>query len=467
MNYFFDYYSNLSIIPILVIVLTFITIFYCFKTKQKHQKKENELKEDIPNKAQGIIFGKKGKKLVYSPSEAEGSVGVFSASGTGKTSAVGIPSLRHWQGTSFVIDISGDICKNCKDIKNKLIFEPENLNTIPFNIFGSIDQLQTLEERHEALEQFSYLLMPEYPNMNDNARFFLVNGRKILTAALIAFYDEGIDFIDICKKIIESSWQMLFRMIDNTNNTDAILYINSFEGSSESNTAGCKQSCDDAIKLFATNYKMKHCIRRPQEEEQAITPTCIENSSIFVVIPDPKLNLYAPLLNIITSQMMQYISNRQISLKSCSILLFLDEYASLHLDALTILEALRKYRKRKCRVMLLTQNLADLNILYGNDITKAILANLRFKVLLGGLGEPDSQIYFANLIGYKDMKKKSISKNAKTMTTTISTEKEYVIPPADLDRQGKDTVILLAPDEPGYFFLEKNYYFENNAKSGT
>ena len=110
--------------------------------------------------------------------------------------------------------------------------------------------------------------------------------------------------------------------------------------------------------------------------------------------------------------------------------------------------------------MLLTQNLADLDLLYGHDTTRAILSNLRFKVLLGGLGEPESQTYFSNLIGYQDVTKKSKSKNAKSITTTTTTEKEYIISPADLDRQGKDIVILLAPDDPGYFILKKNYYFQ-------
>lgn len=49
--------------------------------------------------------------------------------------------------------------------------------------------------------QLAFLLMPEEPNMNDNARFFLVNGRKILTASLIAFYQK-LDFIAICEKVV-------------------------------------------------------------------------------------------------------------------------------------------------------------------------------------------------------------------------------------------------------------------------
>ena len=447
--------------PIIVVSSFFIIIPSYLIKKRKHTHKDNyeELKETKPELAHGIIFGKKGKNVIFSPAENEGSVGVFSASGTGKTSAVGIPTLRSWSGTSFTIDISGDICNNCPNISNKLIFKPESKDTLPYNIFGAIDKLETKGDKNEALEQLAFLLIPDKAQ-NDNAKFFEDNGRKILTASLIAFYNEGMDFVEICEKIVSSGYQDLFRAIDETKNNNAILYINSFEGASEQNTAGCKQTCDDALKLFATNEKVKSSLHRPKAGESAIQPNLIEDHNIFINVDDPKLTLYSPLLNIITSQMMQYISNRKINEHSKNILLFLDEYASLNIDANTILEALRKYRKRKCRVMMMTQNLADLDLLYGTETTRALMSNLRFKVLLGGLSETESQKYFAELIGYQKATKKSTSKSANTTTKTESEEKEYIIAPADLDRQGKDVVILIHPENGGYMLLKKNYYFQ-------
>lgn len=440
---------------ILVIVILCLDSYRGWKNK-----KLKELKNGSRKKAHGIIFGKKGWKLVYSPEQAEGHVGVFSASGTGKTASIGIPTLRAWKGTTYTIDISGDICKN-SDMPYKLVYAPEKPDTTPYNIFAPIDNLDEIEDKYEALEQLAFLLMPEELNMNDNARFFLVNGRKILTASLIAFYSKGMDFIEIAEKIVESSWQELFRDIDNTENIDAIRYINGFEGANEANTAGCKQSCDDALKLFATNGKIKRSIRRPKRGEKSVEPKMIEHSNIFVVVGEDKLNLYAQLMNVLTSQVFQYIGTRELQKDSPTILLFCDEFSSLKLSPEIILDAVRRFRKRRCRIMVLTQNTVDLNLLYGADATKAILSNLKYKVLLGGLGEPESQKYFASLIGYKDSTKHSTSSNAKQTTHTESEAKEWVIEPAELDRQGKDTVILIAADEPdGYIKLKKNYYFK-------
>lgn len=429
---------------------------------QQRKHKQSAVRFGSQTSAHGVIFGKKGTRLAYSPESAEGHVGVFSASGTGKTAAVGIPTLRAWQGTSFVIDISGDICKNCPEMPNKLIFEPDNNTTLPYNIFAAIDTLTNHEDQHEALEQLAFLLMPEPPQINENARFFLVNGRKILTSALIAFYDDGMDFIPICEKIVGSSWDDLFRAIDKTENVAAQMYINSFVGASEQNSAGCKQSCDDAIKLFATNGHIKRSIRRPVSAETAVEPRKIEENNIFVVVTEDKLSLYAPLLNIISSQIMQYIGTRQVSVNSPTILLFLDEFGSLKIDAELVLDAVRRFRKRKCRLMLLTQNIVDLELIYGKAATRAILSNLRYKELLGGLGEPESQKYFSELIGYTIAQRKSTTSSSNSTSHTKAESREWLIEPADLDRQGKDTALLLASDfEHGYIRLKKNFYFKN------
>lgn len=429
---------------------------------QHRKNKQAAVRFGAQARAHGIIFGKRGARLAYSPEHAEGHIGVFSASGTGKTAAVGIPTLRAWQGTSFVIDISGDICRNCPNMPHRLMFEPDNSATIPYNIFSAIDTLKSSEDRHEALEQLAFLIMPEPPQITENAKFFLVNGRKILTAALIAFYDQGLDFIAICEKIVSSSWIDLFRAVDATENGAAQMYINSFQGTSEQNTGGCKQSCDDAIKLFATNGHIKRCLRRPMSAETAVEPQKIEENNIFIIITEDKLALYSPLLNIITSQVMQYIGKRQISTQNQTILLFLDEFASLKIDSELVLDAVRRFRKRRCRLMLLTQNIADLELIYGKAATRAILSNLRFKALLGGLNEPESQKYFAELIGYAIAKRKSTTTSNNGSSHTKAESREWLIEPADLDRQGRNTLLLLSSDfEHGYIRLKKNFYFKD------
>ena len=425
--------------------------------KNNADKKLKDLVWGKRNAVHGVIFGRKKDKVLYSPVGGEGSILCTAGTGMGKTSSLLIPTLRSWMGTSLTIDISGDISKNCPNVDNKLVFEIENASTIPYNIFAQIDELQSDDLRNEALVNLAILLMPLPPNAAENAKFFNDNGRKILSATLIAFYYKNMDFCDICRKIVGSSWQDLFNEIDATQNEEAILYINGFHGANEANTGGCFQACCEAISLFATNSKVRNSVRRPDKEESCIQPNNIEENNTFIIVPEEKLELFSPLLNIIVSQFMNYVSSRQVNQNSKTILISLDEYASLRIDSGIILDALRRFRKRRCRLLLLTQNLADFDILYGENVTRAILSNLRYKCLLGGLGELKSMEEFSKMIGYKETTKRSISKSATGTSRTESEDKEYIIEPAELDRLGDD-MILISPE--GYFRLQKNFYFK-------
>lgn len=435
------------IIPWLFLIMLFLVLVSLIRSHKNIQ-----IQKSSKPKAHGIIFGKKGRKVIYSPTNQEGHIAVFGGSGLGKTSALLIPTLKSWTGTSFTIDISGDICKNV-DIPNKMIYEPANFESIPYNIFGPIDQLQNEDDKNESLEALAFLMMPDDEKMADAGKFFNTEGRKILTASLIAFYHDGMDFIPICEKIMRSSWQDLFTCIDETEYEKATQYINSFAGASEQNTAGCKQAVDAIIKLFASNERIKRTIRRPYSGEISFTPSELETHNVFIIIDDSKLKLYAPLLHIITAQSLEYFSNRSNDSKT-TILFCLDEFASL--GKMEITDALRKLRKKHIRIIMLTQSMADIDLLYGHDERMAMMNNYRFKVVLGA-DDTDTQEYFAKLIGYKKTKKLSVSSNSRQTTHTESEDKEWAIEPAELARLGKK-LVLLHPD--GYIKLKKNFYYE-------
>lgn len=447
------YYAyNFITYKILPLILILIAALKFHNWKRKHKRRKTQLKTAHKTKAHGIIFGKRGRNVIYSPTSQEGHIAVFGGSGLGKTSALLIPTLKSWTGSSFTIDISGDICKNV-DMPNKMIYEPANPDSIPYNIFEPIDLLKNEDDKNEALEELAFLMMPDDEKMADAAKFFNTEGRKILTASLIAFYHAGMDFIPICEKIIGSSWKDLFNAIDSTEYNKAIQYINSFSGASEQNTAGCKQSADAVLKLFATNERVKRTIRRPYSQEVAFTPSKLEKYNVFVVVDDSKLKLYAPLLHIITAQSLEYFSNRSNTSKT-TILFCLDEFSSL--GKMEITDALRKLRKKHIRIMMLTQSMADIDLIYGHDERMAMMNNFRFKVVLGA-DDTETQEYFSKLIGYQDTKKHSTSSNSTQTTHTESEDKEWVIEPAELARLGKK-LVLLHPD--GYLKLVKNFYYK-------
>lgn len=392
----------------------------------------------------GVIFGKLvGNLVYYSPEQQEGHIAVFGPSGKGKTSALLIPTLRSWQGTALVVDISGDISTNV-DMPNKIVFDPASSDTVPYDVFAAVDAESTDTDKNERLEQLAFLLMPDSPTASDASAFFTSEGRKILTAALICYYHEGWGFTEICEFILSHDWRSLLNDIASHDNAVANMNISSFAGANDQNNAGCKQSADAAVKLFAVNDKVKNALRKVPSYAKSISPATLETNSLFIYIEDAKLKLYAPLLRIITAQCMEYFSQRPPQNKQM-ILFCLDEFASF--GKLEIVEALRKLRKRHIRIMVLTQSLADLDMIYGKDERKAMLNNFAFKVVLG-CDDAETQEYFSKMAG--DRRQLFPTDEAGRQVTPA-------IRPAQLARLGNTLIVL---SEDGYIRLRKNFYFK-------
>lgn len=441
------------VIGLLGIIIYTIIQVYSYKQNTKSKKPDKKVVSiTSKEKSDGFVFGLYKKKTVCSPTTQEGSCIVFGGSGTGKTSAVLIPTLNSWSGTSFVIDISGDISTNCQ-MNRKILYAPEDTNTTPYNVFAAIDTLPDKEQQNEQLEQLALQLMPERPSLSDASKFYETEGRKILLASLIAFYHQGTDFVQICEIIFQHSWKELFRLIDSSQNLTARQYINSFEGASETNTSGCKQACDASIRLFATNWKLKKSLRRAITNEIAISPNTIEDYNVFVCIPDTKLTLYAQLIHLITAQVLTHFGSRP-NTATTNILLAIDEFASF--GRLEITDALRKYRKKHVRIMLLTQSLADIDMIYGITERNAILNNCPFKVILSAQ-DTETQEFFSKLIGREKHTEYSLTKSPNGNSCTSHEALDYSIEAATLAHL-KDQLILLYPS--GYLYLNKNYYFK-------
>ena len=161
----------LLVSAIIIVAAGTLTDILTSSTSRRRKTDLGNLKKTIPRKAHGILFGRYRHKIIYSPTDTEGHVAVIGGSGSGKTSALLIPTLRSWAGSSLTIDISGDICRNVP-LSNKLIFEPSNPETSPYDIFAPIDKLDSINAKNEALAQLAYLMMPSASKSDDAAAYF-------------------------------------------------------------------------------------------------------------------------------------------------------------------------------------------------------------------------------------------------------------------------------------------------------
>ena len=106
--------------------------------------------------------------------------------------------------------------------------------------------------------------------------------------------------------------------------------------------------------------------------------------------------------------------------------------------------------------MMLTQSIADLDLIYSKEATSSMMANFKFKVILDAADANDQET-FAKLIGKHDAAKSTDTiSGARMGDRSVTTELRYIIEPDKLDNLGNN-LILLHPG--GYAKLRKAFHF--------
>lgn len=412
---------------------------------------------------EGFIFGFQRRKKIYLENIKEGHITIFGGSGKGKTAALLIPSLRAWGSPFFAIDISGDISKNVKlDKDKKLVLNPEDPErSAIYNVFYFIDRAITEDEKRQRLEQLVMLIIDIPKNANDANQYFLETARKIFLAGLLAFYNIGMDFTEICKTIYFNGIEDLAKLINETGNRLALSYIKPLFGENEKNISGAKSALNTKIKIFSDNTSMEKILRRSNVGDECFNPAMLEEKSVFLKVSDVKQEFYTPFIHIVVAQILEYISGREYDRKKDKrILLALDEFASI--GHLNVISPFRKFRKNGCNICILTQSIIDIDLVYSEKERKVILDNSKYITVLGATDNTTRE-YFSNLIGKVDVKKKSTSSGRGGSSTSISTQKDYVIQPEEWKDLGEELVVV---HPSGFMKLKKNYYFNEDLSKG-
>lgn len=442
---------------------------------------KRKLKEDIqignlslPNslsRVEGIIFGidPNTGRFVCSPSKEEGHILVVGGSGTGKTSALLIPTLRCWRGNALVVDISGDIARNVIGMSGKTVIGPSAAKyKQPSDVLTGWDPLYAADHAHQchnddeffrAIEKIAYALLPDRLNASDVDAYYTTQGRNVIIATFLAFYtlDDPDLFANICKNIYFTHWKELFTTIDDQGDALASGHLAGLRGSSDNVVTNSWQAAHDAVKVFATDKLLQSCFDR---SSCTSSPFALESRKMFICIDDADLELYSPFLRLITWQCLAYLSARHES-RTTPVLLALDEFASL--GRMDITPALRKLRKRHARIMLLTQSTADLDLIYSRDERMSMLNNFAYKAILSA-SDTDTQRYIADMIGQETTTTRTDTINAqgglfdKMLSTSYHETKDYVVQPSSLAHLGND-LILLHP--LGHMRLRKYFYFQS------
>jgi type IV secretory pathway TraG/TraD family ATPase VirD4 len=399
----------------------------------------------LRSRSHGIQFGKaKCGRLVCSPENKEEHALCIGGSGSGKTAALITPTVQNFRGSVFCLDISQDITIHAQRGDKAVVCLTDDYTGsdggYTFDVLAAVDNAPSMSEKCELLMQLAFCLIPEI-SQDDNAIYYETSARTVLQAALLAFYfsPDRLDIVPIFQHVLSSSFDFLIEDIKASGNDRAISLVASFEDVNEKMNAATKQLVDASVAIFCVNEAVGNSIGR---SNLSVSPSDLEDKSIYVVLPEHKISLYAPALSLITSSVLSYLTARPILRKSKRILVVLDEFPQLRLD---ISNALMTVRKRRVRILAVIQSLPILFDLFGKYKAQGMLDNFLFLVVMK-CTDPDTQEWLSKKAG-----------------SHWHNERQYRnIEPSEFGVLDK-RLVLFHPR--GYMTLKKSYYFKGFFKS--
>jgi len=420
--------------------------------RDKQTKTTNPVIKDLYSES-GFIFGKQKGNWLAKNESTDGHILAIGGAGSGKSSCLAIPSLDSWKERVFAIDIKGELLEKCTRCKeNVKVFNPQDRNSYGYDPFWCLHESDNLAQ---DIKDITLAIMPTPPNVKDP--FWIESAQNVLNGSLTHFYNLDYTFIQSMEKIVSTPIQTLIGQIMDGDSTLAKMFVAQLVDQKAETLSGIATELSNKIMLFATDPAIAGALARPQK----ITPHDLENGfDVFINIPEHKLEQWKSLLTLINNQFLKHFEKRSET-DSKPILFLLDEFARLgKIDA--ILNGLATLRSKKITIAILTQSLAQLDLIYGRESRQVIADNCSYKAVLKAT-DADTQEYFSKLVGTYDKIKKSSSANFEQYTqmgkgtgTSKTTEEKRIIKPEEFATL--DKIVLLTPY--GFCRAEKAPYYK-------
>jgi type IV secretion system protein VirD4 len=362
-------------------------------------------------KPHGVFFGKQYGKYVIKPEETDGHVLVIGIPGTGKSTCIAIPTLRHWQGSVFAIDIKGELYQNTRDHRpNIKVFAPENEQApYGYDPYFSLKNSKTPSQEARAIAQ---AIIPLPPNIKDT--FWIDSAQTILTGAILHYHECGYNFIETLKAILDEKARDLLEIIAEKSPSDkARRCVRNCSDMDSKTMMSIFPHMTNAIEAIVNNDTLVAALSKTD----VITPEDLEKGQdVYIQIPEHLLEQWKNLVTLIINQFITFFERRKEEDKTNPqsgmnrpILMLIDEFPRIG-KIPKIIDGLATLRSKKITLCLMAQSLAQLEYIYGKTARKVIADTCAYKAVLGAT-DAETQKYFSQLVGTYEKLKNQISTN--------------------------------------------------------
>lgn len=451
-------------------------ISYLNKNKLKDKLANGKLigKEDIAD-----LLGEDGIQLakdiqLKEKYDYEGSV-TFGSTGVGKSTGFFIPNLlsNNLKGSIVATDPKGELFELTSRYQQEICgrkvlrFAPlEPLYSEKYNL------LTACKDTSEVLGLASSLLC------NGGLSIELATGKKtggvewiqmaepLLASALLYVKDMEYPY-----NTIEFSFKLLITL--NTNELNTLFTNGSKDCIDQWNMflmVGGADRTEGSIKItLATNMKLftDSKINKVSSETTFNFADMREEPTIlYITYPENKSSYISPFIAPFFSRMLDTFINIY-SRKSLPIHIFADEFANIGMIS-NMSTNVSTIRSRKISMNICLQSITQLNQIYGFNNAKAILNNLKTKMIYPSISDEETLSYISKLCGEKEIEVCSRSENKSGNSKSYSKTRTRMFSESDLRCLNDDELLIVLSNKMPILGEQNTYYkdkkFTDNIK---
>lgn len=403
----------------------------------------------------GFMFGKYGAKYIGKQQALDGHIICIGTPGSGKSSAVAIPTLHMWTGAVFAIDIKGELLKNAPYRYGRCVVDPYDNDSYGYDPFELL-RLVPKDEFTHALNDILYSIIPE--STSDDP-FWENSARRYLAGAYTWAYYNCKSFIAVNKEIYGTAMDTFMERVMTSSCTEAIENMRHIHEASDKTKSSIMQNVLNAIELFATDPVIQRLLTR----KKTIKPDLLlQGQQIFLEIPEARLKNWKAFTSMMINQflhaMTSFPENNRVQT-----LVLLDEFPQLG-KARAVIDGMATLRSKGCTVCLLMQSYSQLDKVYGQTERKIITDNAAYKLILSVM-DPATAREISDMVGQHYQTDVTVHTSglfgAQQPSSGRSKRLTNIIRPESLQNLGEEA-LLLSPY--GFCRVKKAYYFKEGFK---
>lgn len=486
----------ITVIPVLVVFLINqirsrffgVTSFDPWKkdVAQRSKDKQAAMEEPVPReyistKPDGFTIGKSGGRYVRLPIDSNNILHTLVIGAPGSMKSVTLLNALIWNAnfakqdekmTVFAIDVKPELQRKSvaydatgESIK---VVNPASTEAVYFgwDVYYGLSPISSDDQVEERADLIARSLI----NCKEGSEneIFYNTARNLMVAFLIYGFFSGKGFLDSMLQLMSVPMKDLIAEILTDQemvkkHPKLRLILQSYDSADGDNEMlkDAENTMHEKLRIFGVR-SVQYMLR--DNPQKASPKDLTDGTSIFLSLPDNLLKQYAPLFNLMTQQVLNYLSSipewERAERNVPVIWVLIDEFGSIgHMD---IEGALARLRSRKVCIWLCVQGLSQLDDTYGQNGRRSIVTDCETTLIFSSKDDVANK-FFSDIGGmYKETK---ISKQrngfsgVSSITQSESTEYRPIFDVSDFVKLKKDKK-LIAFVEGHHFYIDKCGYFQ-------